>query len=225
MKALRTAVTLLVAAALTFALAIPVSAGKPPANEVVKVTMTLVDSDGDGVTQGLTTDCDDGDGANGYLLMTRDRKGLVGGPSALVLGLFMNDVEWDRHYPASDGIGMAECHGETVDGSPIENVTYGGLGMNIDRSGAVTDVLWHFDYYLDGDYVELRKGRVRFESTVREYFTLTGNDLEWDDATSTVSGLFYLKHSLFDTVNGVEIGYEAFAGQWLEFRLTIDPQD
>ena len=119
MKTLRTAATLLAAAAFIFAWAIPVNAGKPPTNETVKVTMTLVDADGNGVTQGLTTDCDDGDGANGYLLMTRDRKGLVGGPSTAVLGLFMNDVAWDRHYPASSGIGFAECHGQTVDSSPV----------------------------------------------------------------------------------------------------------
>lgn len=224
MKPLRTLTTLLTVAALIAAWAIPVSAGKPPTNETVEVTMSLVDADGDGITQGLTTGCDDGDGANGYLLMTRDRKGLVGGPSAIVLGLFMNDVDWSRHYPASSGIGFAECHGETVASSPIENVTYGGLGMNIDRSGAVTDVLWHFDYYLDGDYIELRNGRVRFQDTVREYFTLTGNDLEWNDANSTVSGWFHLSHSVYDAEN--EIGYEAFPGspQWMEFTITIEPQ-
>lgn len=222
-KASKTAILLVAAVSLVVAWASPVGAKKPSTNETFKVTMARVGADGGGLTQGLTTDCDDGDGINGYLLMTRDRGGLVGGPSAIALGVFMNDVLWDRDYPASSGVGLAECHGETVEGSPVDNTMYGGLGMNIDRSGAVTDVLWHFDYYLEGENVTLPNGREGFQLTVREYFTLSGSDLDWDDATSTVSGWFRLSHSLYDAEN--EYGYEEFSGspQWMEFTVTFEP--
>jgi len=206
--------------AMVLAMTVPATA-KKPTTETVKVTMTLVDG------EGLATNCGDGDG---YLLMTRDRAGLVGGPSEVVLGLIMADVEWSRAYPASSGSGVSGCHGDTVNGSPVGNTLYGGLGMNIDRSGAVTDVLWHFDYYLDGDttYRTLPNGKVivgAFEWTVREYFTLSGSDLEWDDDTSTVSGYFNLSHSLYDSDD--EFGYIPFEGSphWMQFAVTIDPYD
>lgn len=218
--------------AMVLAMTVPATA-KRPTTETVKVTMELVpfvDESGGEVRAGLTTDCDDGDGSNGYLLMTRDRAGLVGGPSEGVLGLFMNDVHWSREYPASVGVGLVGCHGDTVDDSPVENSLYGGIGFNIDRNGAVTDVLWHFDYYLDGTTTSrvLPNGKViegAFDWTVREYFTLTGNDLLWDDATSTVSGKFYLKHSLYDA--DTEIGYEPFPGppREMAFTVIIDPWD
>jgi hypothetical protein len=243
-KATKTAILLTAAVSLVIVWASPVGAGKPSTNETVKVTMARVakPEPGGGLAEGLTTDCDDGDGANGYLLMTRDRAGLAGGPSAVALGVFMNDVVWRRGYPESFGVGLNGCHGETVDGSPVENSMYGGLGINIDRSGAVTGLLWHFDYYLDGEYVTDRRGRVRFQPTVREYFTLSGSDLYWNDNTSTVSGWFRLSRSLFDA--NTEIGYQEFCAsespcecasespespceqgspQWMEFTLTFEP--
>lgn len=201
--------------AVVMAMALPVTAKKPTV-ETVKVTLALVGE------AGLTTNCNDGDGDNGYLLMTRDRAGLVGGPSDVVLGLFMNDAEWNRRYPEGSGTGFAGCHGETVDESPVSPSPFGGLGMNIDRNGAVTDILWHFDYYLDGTEIQLNPVKTRFVWTVREYFTLTGNDLEWDESTSTVSGWFYLRHSLYDT--DTEIGYEPFPGspEWMQFTVIIE---
>jgi hypothetical protein len=223
MKASRTVVTLMVAAGLVMALAIPASARKP-VPETVKVTMTLAPNS----DEGLTRDCNDVDGANGYFLMTRDRGGLVDGEFGAVLGLYMDEVAWDRQNPSSSGSGFGECHGATVDGSPVENVTYGMLGISIDPDGAVTDVLWHFDYYLDETtIVNPKNGKERQVSEVREYFTLSGSDLDWDADTSTVSGPFRISHSLRDTETGEEFYYQAFPGspRWLEFTLTIEPNN
>jgi len=224
MKTTRTTIVLLVAAALAMTWAAPVGAVKPT-TETVRVTMTLVDG------QGLATDSDC-TGGDGPLLMTRDRQGLVGGPGDVLLRLVMNDVVWKRQYPELLGpiTGFAGCHGDTVEGSPIVNDIYGGLGINIDRSGAVTDVLWHFDYYLDGATTSktLPNGKVlegAFVWTVREYFTLTGNDLDWNPNTDTVSGDFYLQHSLYDADN--EFGYEPFHEfpHEMAFKLEIEPID
>lgn len=234
MKTTRTAIALLTVIALVMTWAAPVSAGNPTATETVKVTMNLVESQSEEVLPGLSekvlpglsTECDDGDGDNGYLLMTGDRKGLVGGPSEAVLNLVMNGVTWDRTYPAMTPVtGLDGCHGDTVAGSLMENTMYGGLGFNIDRNGAVTDVLWHFDYYLDGETVQLNPRKTQFVWTVREYFTLTGNDLNWDPETNTVSGDFYLMHSLYDAES--EIGYEPVPGspQPMAFQIIIEDLD
>lgn len=226
MKTTRTTIALLAVIALVMTWAAPVSAGKPAATETVKVTMNLVESQSEEVLPGLSTECDDGDGDNGYLFMTRDREGLVGGPSEAVLNLVTNGVTWDRTYPAMTPVtGLDDCHGDTVAGSVMENTTYGGLGINIDRNGAVTDVLWHFDYYLDGEIVQLNPRKTQFVWTVREYFTLTGNDLNWDPETNTVSGDFYLMHSLYDAET--EIGYESFPGsrQPMAFQIIIEDLD
>ena len=197
MKTTRTTIVLLVAAALAMTWAAPVSAAKPIKTETVRVTMALVGGQGL-ATNWSATDCTET--TEGSILMIRDRAGLVGADDGL-LHLVMNDVTWDRQYPDPlDPItGFSGCHGDTVEGSPIVNDIYGGLGINIDRSGAVTDVLWHFDYYLDGATTSktLPNGKVlegAFVWTVREYFTLTGNDFDWNPNTDTVSGDFYLQH-------------------------------
>ncbi len=61
--------------------------------------------------------------------------------------------------------------------------------------------------------------------TVHEYFTLTGNNLSWDDTTSTVSGEFYLTHSLYHS--DTETGYEPFPGSpgEMAFTVVIEPWD
>jgi hypothetical protein len=211
MMVLGIAVLLIVAAA-------PAGAKKPePTDDLVDVTMTLAGP------EGLTTDCEDGDGVAGSLLMERTRSGLsFVDDVAPILGLYMDEVAWMRYFPESSGIGFAECHGGTVAGSP--GTWDGALWIDIDRSGAVTDVLWHFDYWIEESVVVLPNGKERTRVTVREHFTLSGHDLAWDAATSTVSGTFTVKHFLNGEDAPLYIEYEPFLpSRDLAFTLTYTP--
>lgn len=156
-------------------------------------------------SEGLTTECQ----ADGTLTMNRDPEGLTASDPEPLLGLHLDGVAWERRYPEpATGIGLTGCHGGSIiDGS---NVDYGGIGVILDETGAVTDLLWHFDYYLDETVVTLRNGRARTTLNVMEHLTLSGHDLEWDAATSTVSGWFDLLYHLEDGTTGESIGYEPF---------------
>ncbi len=195
--------------------------GKPqPTDDLVDVTMTLV---GD---EGLTTldDCDD-DSNTGSLSMKRTRNGLESVEDvAPILGLYMDDIAWERKYPEplSDS-GFAGCHGGTVLGSPY--AWDGHLWIDIDPDGAVTDLLWHFDYYLDGEVTVNKSGKERYRQTVRENFTLSGHDLTWNTVTETVSGAFTVSHFLIENwKDGEEIGYVPFGPPHeLSFTLTFQP--
>ena len=48
--------------------------------------------------------------------------------------------------PDDPSTGFTGCHGEKVDGSASP---YGGLVITVDDTGAVIDLLWHFDDYLE----------------------------------------------------------------------------
>ena len=208
---------------LVLAAAPQVTAVKPPATDLVDVTMTLVGA------EGLTTDCDDADEIDGSLLMQRTRSGLSSVESvAPILGLFMAEVAWERSNPGSSGTGFAGCHGGDVEESP--GTWDGALWIDIDRQGAVTDLLWHFDYYVDGTTKFLPK-KTLYSETLRENFTLSGHDLAWDAANSTVSGTFTVSHFLVDRETGEEILYVPFYAPFpetsreLAFTLTFEPHD
>lgn len=83
----------------------------------------------------------------------------------------------------------------------------------VDQGGAVTDLLWHFDYYVDG---KLSRNGKHYSETVRENFRLGGHDLSWNPQTSTVSASFNLKHFLNDEEIGQYIGYKRSSrhGTW-----------
>jgi hypothetical protein len=210
-------VLMLVIVALLVGNAVTAIAKKPPpkpASDLVDMTMTLAGP------EGLTTGCDDADGIAGSLLMERTRSGLVSVEGvAPVLGLFMDEVPWWRAHPGSSGTGFAGCHGGTVTGSP--GTWDGWLSITIDREGAVTDLLWHFDYYVDGETRVLPNGKVRYTETVRENLTLSGSDLTWNEATATVSGVFTVSHFL--RKDDTYIDYEPFGSRNLTFTLTTGP--
>jgi hypothetical protein len=209
----RTIVALMAAAGLVLAMTAPVAAkGKPqkPTDppELVEVTMT-----GD-----LATTC-------GPMVMERSGTELFGvGPTLLDLAITgvdssrygaYDDPDWSYTYPTkAPSTGFSGCHGEQLDGTESP---YGGLGITVDETGAVTDLLWHFDYYLafsDGK-------RPRLE--VMEHFTLSGHDLSWDAATSTVSGSFDVLYHLEDRPNRVSIGYVSRGSVDLSFTFTMTP--
>jgi hypothetical protein len=194
--------------------------GKPQPT-LVDVTMTLVEGE-----EGLTTldDCDD-DGVIGSLSMKRTRNGLESVEDvAPILGLYM-DVAWERKYGVLlSGTGFAGCHGGTVLGSPY--AWDGHLWIDIDPDGAVTDLLWHFDYYINGEVtVNEKSGKERYRQTVREHFTLSGHDLTWNTVTETVSGAFTVSHFLIENwKDGEEIGYVPFGPPHdLSFKLAVQP--
>jgi hypothetical protein len=213
MRVGRTPPVLFIAAALVAALATP-AAGKgkpvPPEEALFDVTMTLVGS------EGLSTECDDGDGVAGAVVMTRESGGFVGGES---FGIYIDGVSWERRFPPSSGQSLAGCHGGNVDGT---NAEYGGFSMNVDDAGAVTDIRWFFDYYVE--QAPTGKGR-RMKTMIFEHFALSGQDLDWDPTTSTVSGQFNLMHHYWNRYTGEEVDYEPFPGspRWMEFTVIWVP--
>lgn len=119
----------------------PTCASDDPGEDPVLVDVAM--------TGALATTCDDGDGMAGTMVMQRDGDGLSPtAPTELVIfDLDIRGVDASRQYP--DPViasGFSGCHGEQLDGTVSP---YGGLFITLDDSGAVTDVLWHFDYYLE----------------------------------------------------------------------------
>ena len=215
----RTPIAMLAVGVLVVAWAGPAAAKKPapppePETQLVDVTMTRVGSEGLDTTIG----CDDGDGVDGSLRMELRSDGLYPAVEGVV-GLFVDEVDTDRLFPEpTDGsVGFTGCHGESIDGT---SSPYGGMGITIDDAGAVTDLLWHFDYYLD----YTTKGK-RTLLSVMEHFTLSGHDLAWDAETSTVSGWFNVLYHLEDRTTNTSVGYEPVAGspRFLEFTVTWTP--
>lgn len=220
MTRLRVTVALLTATGLIMAMATPVAAKpKPPTPSdpppaVMAVTMTGALS----TLSSPTTDCDDGDGIDGVMVMERDEHGLA--PANLArLTLDIPDVDSNRLYPPEfeTATGFAGCHGEQLDGTQSP---YGGLFITLDDTEAVTDLLWHFDYY-----VETTTRGKRTVMTVMEHFTLSGHDLTWNAETSTASGWFNVLYHLEDKANHMSIGYEPVDGSpvFLEFTLVMTP--
>jgi hypothetical protein len=201
----RTIVALVASAGLVLTMTAPVAAkGRPdkPSTEpeLIEVTMT-----GDLAT---TADC-----GGGTMVMERFGTELFPvGPTRLDLDIA--GVDSSRRYPTpTTSTGFTGCHGEQLDGTESP---YGGLGITVDEYGAVTDLLWHFDYYLE--YTEGRKPRL----AVMEHFTLSGHGLSWDADTSTVSGSFNVLYHLEDRNTGVSIGYEP-VGPPVSLSFTFAP--
>jgi hypothetical protein len=186
------------------------TASPEPEPQFVDVTMTRVGAEG----LDTTIDCDDGDGVAGSLRMELRADGLYGDAVVPALGLFVAEVDADRLFPepTSDVVGFEGCHSG--------DASYGGLVITLDDAGAVTDLLWHFDYYLD--YTTRGK---RSLLSVMEHFTLSGHDLAWDAETSTVSGSFDVLYHLEDRTTNTSVGYEPVAGspRFLEFTVTWTP--
>jgi hypothetical protein len=227
----RTWITLL-AAALVLLLATPATAGKPSCNpEDPNYTPdhpTCASEDpGDdpvlvdvAMTGALATTCDDGDGIAGTMVMQREADGLSPtAPTELaIFELDIQGVDTSRQYPQPVvASGFSGCHGEQLDGN---DSPYGGLFITLDDSGAVTDVLWHFDYYLE----TMTRGK-REVMALMEHFTLSGHDLTWDAGTSIASGWFNVLYHLEDVANHVSVGYEPVDGSpvYLVFTLTMEP--
>jgi hypothetical protein len=219
MRTRRTIVALASVAALLLA-AVPATAappdgkGKPSPTtpELVEVTMTLIDG------LGISTDCDDGDGHPGVIVMERSGNELFPVNDDRI-GLYVDGVDTSRTYPTpTTNTGFADCYGGDIDGNPID---YGGFGITLNDAGEPTDVFWHFDYYLETE--QLNKKRTRL--VVMEHFTLSGHDLLFDANTSTVMGTFNVLYHL-EEFGGVSIGYEPVAGSPVElsFTFVMEPQ-
>jgi hypothetical protein len=190
----------------------PVCAGEDPGDDPILVDVAM--------TGALATTCNDGDKIAGTMVMQRDADGLSpAAPTKLVL-LYLDipGVDASRQHP--DPViasGFSNCHGEQLDGTASP---YGGLFITLDNSGAVTDVLWHFDYYLE----TVTRGN-REVMSLMEHFTLSGHGLTWNADTSTASGSFNVLYHLEDRENHVSVGYEEVEGSpvYLEFTLTMEP--
>ena len=190
----------------------PVCAGEDPSDDAVLVDVAM--------TGDLATTCDDGDAIAETMVMQRDADGLSPtAPTELaIFELDIQAVDTSRQYPQPViASGFSGCHGEQLDGT---DSPYGGLFITLDDSGAVTDVLWHFDYYLE----TMTRGK-REVMALMEHFTLSGHDLVWDAGTSTASGWFNVLYHLEDVANHVSVGYEPVDGSpvYLEFTLTMEP--
>lgn len=209
MTRLRVAAAVLATTALIMTMAVPVAAkGKPPKpSDPPPVLMDVT------MTGALTTECNDGDGIKGVMVMERNDHGLA--PANLArLALDIPDVDSSRLYPeAVTPRGFAGCHGEQLGGTTSP---YGGLFITLDDTGAVTDLLWHFDYYLE----TTTRGK-RTVMSLMEHFTLSGHDLMWNAETSTVSGSFNVLYHLEDRVNHVSVGYEPIDGSPVFLKFTL----
>lgn len=192
----------------------PDGKGKPPQADIVDVTLQVVGA------EGLATTCDDADGVAGSLRMERTQNGLTSIDGiAPLLSLHMADIAWSRQYPdPASGLGFAECHGGTVNGSPGEWEGY--LSFGLDAAGNPTDIIWHFDYYVSSTLVQRGK-KTRETPYIREHFTLSG-PLTWDPATSTATGTLQIAYYFNDYVNGDQVLYEPFPGSPRHMAFTMN---
>lgn len=194
----------------------PTCASEDPGDDPVLVDVAM--------TGALATTCNDGDEIAGTTVMKRDADGLSpAAPTELVLfDLDIQGGDTSRQYPNPvTASGFSGCHGEQLDEELGRTVSpYGGLFITLDDNGAVTDLLWHFDYYLK----TITRGQ-RDLMAVMEHFTLSGHNLTWDAESSTVSGSFDVLYHLEDRENHVSIGYEprVIPPVYLEFTLTMEP--
>ena len=138
-------------------------------------------------------------------------------------GIYIDGVSWERRFPPSSGQSLAGCHGGNVDGT---NAEYGGFSMNVDDAGAVTDIRWFFDYYVE--QAPTGKGR-RMKTMIFEHFALSGQDLDWFfHVYLRQPELPVLDFSMDSPVNrytGEEVDYEPFPGspRWMEFTVIWVP--
>jgi hypothetical protein len=193
----------------------------PPDEEIVDVTMVLANG------HGLTTDCDDGDGIVGSIEMLKT-PGSLEPTSDPILGVYM-DVAWERIYPdpiyGSDGSVFTGCHRMTLD--PDQEAILGALMIELDDSGAVADILWHFDYwYVWGERGPAKKPRPYLESY--EQFTLSMDEttLVWVDDTPDVYGDTYgtLTAEFWMLYHLGGEGYEPIGSQVMSFTVHAVPR-
>ena len=202
----------------------------PPEEEIVDVTMTLVNGQGLAtvfVDEGVTMDCDDGDGIFGSIEMLKT-PGSLEPTRDPVLGVFMDDVVWERIYPnQSEGVGFTGCHRMLLDPEEPEAI-YGALMIELDDSGAVADILWHFDYwYVWGERGPAKKPRPYVESF--EQFTLSMDEttLVWVDHTpedGDTNGTLTADFGMFYHLAGE--GYQPLPGspQTMSFTVKAVPR-
>jgi len=144
------------------------------------------------------------------------------------------ELDWERKYPTppSTGIGFDECHGPSVyDGPAHPFAEHGGaLSITIDYDAGTVDFLWHFDHYIDGEDLGVKKPR--WVATVHENYTMSATasytpSNEDDETIGLVEGSFpvswYLKESrvlvhrydLFPPIDGTN----------MMFYLEVTPLD
>lgn len=208
--------TLLVVLVLGLALAVPLAGGAAAKGRPVvlyDVTMTLVGP------EGLATTC-------GTLVMKlqngtyiADGSGGTSVPILLIEG-GMDGWPWARSYPepGSSGSGFSGCHGGPADGSP--QPWNGLLTISADAAGQTASILWHFDYYNDGETVVAPNGRVRYSETVREHFTVSSGGPNLSYVNGTVSGLMHAAYFLRN--DETYVGYAPLGpDRTFAFTLTI----
>ena len=206
--------TIAVVLATALVMAMPAGAKKPPKPSDPPVLMDVT------MSGALATTCDDGDGIDGVMVMARDSQNGFSPVNLAILYLDIPGMDTSRLYPApTSSTGFTGCHGEQLDGnaSPL-----GGLVITLDDTGAVTDLFWHFDYYLE---TTTRGKSGKTMVSLLEHFTLSGHELMWDPETSTASGWVNVLYHLEDSVNQESVGYEPVEGSpvFLEFTLTMTP--
>lgn len=132
----------------------------PPDDGPVLVEVTMEPVEG----RGLATTCEVSEtefSVVGPLAMYRSAGAVIDNPGGgqgyslspaedPVLGVEFPEVQWQRKYPdpwyESFGTGFTGCHRMLLDPNEPESL-YGGLMIDLDDTGAVTGLLWHFDYW------------------------------------------------------------------------------
>ncbi len=95
------------------------------------------------MTGTLASTCTDGDDNPDAITMERSGTELFPADGER-LHLEIQGVDSSRLFPSKiESNGFTGCRGEQLDGSWSP---YGGLGITVDGNGAVTGLLWHFDY-------------------------------------------------------------------------------
>jgi hypothetical protein len=227
---------------------------EPPSGDepvLVDVTMTLVNG------QGITTDCndgdgifgDDGDGIDGSTEMYLVPGSLISNPGGgrgyrlepvrdPVLGVWMNDVNWFRIYEdpeyGASGTEFAGCHRMLLDPAEPEAM-FGALFIDVDDSGAIAGILWHFDYwYMWGERGSKKNPTpyvMEFEQfTLKMHPEVVDNAgeliYEWADHTPGVAGdingrltaQFWLSYHLQGD------GYQPIGKQTMSFDVVAVPR-
>jgi hypothetical protein len=181
-----------------------------------EVTMELLGDEGFATTCGVLIMRSGGYGSSADTLVADG----TSGSSVPRLSLSVSEeLSWQRDFPeplSGEGFGVSpsneECHGGTVEGSPV--LWDGLLMLTLDDD--VIEFLWHFDYY-------------KTES-IWENFTIRGEaPVEWTESpegerTTEVSGEFSV--TWYQNLNGELVHlYEPFEGSArpFHFKLTVTP--
>lgn len=208
---------LLLAVAVALAIALPATAQgrpekKPPKEPATyEVTMGFVD-DADGLSTSLC-------GSEPIVMTDIGHNGMLVSEDAAIF-IRASGVVWSRDYPDPEfGIGFNECHYPSVESS---SGPYRGW-LYIRPNAASVDFIWHFDYYVEGEWVTKGKNKKeRFEPTVYEHLSMVAT-ADYDPDTGEVSGKF--PFSWYLQANGSLIHpqdrFEPEEGVPMKFTLTI----